>query len=68
MESPLIEGGADEFDYEGEWSDDDELECTLCGGEGIEDNDDPLWYGFDKDWIDCRACAGTGKRKHQTIF
>lgn len=52
----------DEFDY------DDELGCTWCGGEGEEENDDPLWYGFDIDYIPCRACAGTGKRSHQTIF
>lgn len=47
---------------------DDELDCTWCGGEGIQDNDDPLWHGFDKDWIPCECCAGTGLRKHQTIF
>ena len=47
---------------------DDELECTMCGGEGFEENDDPLWYGFDKGLIECRACGGTGDRKHQTIF
>jgi DnaJ-class molecular chaperone len=47
---------------------DDELECTWCGGEGWQENDDPLWYGFDVDWIPCQCCAGTGLRKHQTIF
>ena len=55
-------------DEHDEFYDDDDLECTMCGGEGIEDNDDPLWYGFDRDWINCRACNGTCKRKHQTIF
>lgn len=50
------------------YDDDDELECTWCGGEGIQDNDDPLWYGFDRDWIPCQCCSGTGLRKHQTVF
>lgn len=53
----------DDFD-----DDPDDLDCTFCGGDGIEENDDPLWYGFDRDWIPCRACDGTGSRKHQTIF
>ncbi len=42
------------------------LDGTLC--EGIQENDDPLWYGFDKDWIDCECCNGTGLRKYQTVF
>ena len=54
----------DEEDY---W-DDDELECTWCGGDGVQENDDPLWYGFDTDWIPCECCGGTGLRSHQTIF
>ena len=48
--------------YEDEWP------CTWCGGEGTEDNDNPLWYGFDVEWIPCRACSGTGLRSKQTIF
>lgn len=55
-----------DFDDE-DWASED-LECTWCGGERIEDNDDPEWYGYHRDWISCRACAGTGLRKHQTIF
>lgn len=47
---------------------DDELDCTWCGGEGIQENDDPLWYGFDRDWIPCQCCDGTGLRSRQTIF
>jgi DnaJ-class molecular chaperone len=58
----------DEYDYEAEYDDDDELQCTWCGGEGIQENDDPLWYGFDKDFIPCQCCNGTGLRKHQTVF
>lgn len=47
---------------------DDELECTWCGGEGMQENDDPLWHGFDVDFIPCECCNGTGLRKHQTVF
>lgn len=62
---PEHEGAEDDdedFDY------DDELDCTWCGGEGIQENDDPFWYGFDVDMIPCQCCAGTGLRSHQTIF
>jgi DnaJ-class molecular chaperone len=55
----IIEGDEDDWDP-------DELDCTFCGGEGIEENDDPLWY--DGDWITCRACGGSGKRSDQTLF
>jgi len=48
--------------------DDDELECTWCGGDGMQENDDPLWHGFDVAEIPCECCSGTGLRKHQTIF
>lgn len=48
--------------------DEDELECTWCAGTGMQENDDPLWYGFDRDEIPCECCNGTGLRKHQTIF
>jgi DnaJ-class molecular chaperone len=52
------------------WDDyyDDELDCTWCCGEGFMENDDPLWYGFDVDYVPCTACNGTGLRKHQTVF
>jgi hypothetical protein len=58
------------FDESCEWCgyDDEELACTHCGGEREEQNDDPLWYGFDIAYIPCRSCSGTGLRKHQTIF
>lgn len=56
------------FDTTEEWGYDDEWDCTWCGGEGYMDNDDPLWYGFDVDYVTCSACRGTGLRKHQTIF
>lgn len=47
--------------------DEDELDCTWCGGTGMQENDDPLWYG-DVFEVPCEACNGTGLRKHQTVF
>lgn len=47
--------------------DDEHLPCTWCAGDGTMENDDPLWYGHDRD-VSCSACGGTGLRKHQTIF
>lgn len=39
---------SDSYEHESEdFYDDDELECTWCGGEGIQENDDPLWHGFE---------------------
>jgi len=55
-------------DWDDEPEEDDELACTWCGGDCVQENDDPLWYGFDRDWIPCQCCGGTGLRKHQTIF
>lgn len=52
----------DDDDPDADWA------CTFCGGDGFEENDDPLWYGFDVAEIPCRACDGTGERKQQTIF
>ena len=47
--------------------DDEDPDCTLCAGAGIQENDDPLWHGWVPD-IPCEACDGTGLRKHQTVF
>lgn len=48
--------------------DDSNLECTHCGGEGLcWDGSDPLGNCPD-DPHRCHACAGSGKRKDQTIF
>lgn len=60
----------DNYDWEDDedFKDGDDLECTWCGGEGTQENDDPLWYGFDVDFVPCECCDGTGLRKHQTIF
>jgi len=55
-------------DDDPEFYEDEDAPCSWCGGEGMQDNDDPLWYGFDKDMIPCRCCDGTGLRSHQTIF
>ena len=46
---------------------DDDLECTWCGGSGMQENDDPLWYGSVYE-VPCTACNGTGKREHQWLF
>lgn len=51
-----------------EFDDRDDLECTWCGGSCFQENDDPLWHGFDVAEIPCEACGGTGLRKHQTVF
>lgn len=57
------------FDEDGEYYEsDDDLPCTRCGGEGYQENDDPMWHGFDVDEIPCSCCNGTGMRIHQTIF
>lgn len=50
-----------------EYEDDEEWFCTWCGGDGYQENDDPLWYG-DVDLVPCECCQGTGKREYQTIF
>jgi len=48
-------------DYGDEWA------CTWCGGDGI--NEDPNWDEWDgKHYPPCSCCAGTGLRKHQTVF
>lgn len=53
--------------FHDDYYDDDDLdECSWCGGEGWQENDDPLWYGFDRDWIPCEACNGRGHS--QTIW
>jgi hypothetical protein len=40
--------------------------CTHCGGEGMQEADNPLWDASDE--VPCKSCNGTGLRKHQTIF
>lgn len=55
-------------DWEDDYYEDDDAPCSWCGGDGFQDNDDPLWYGFDVDYIPCQCCDGTGLRSHQTIF
>lgn len=57
-----------EIEEDDEYYDDsDELACTWCGGDGMQENDDPLWHG-DVYEIPCECCSGTGLRKHQTVF
>jgi hypothetical protein len=48
--------------------DDDDLECTHCGGDGLcWDGADPLGNCPD-DAHRCHACNGSGKRRDQTLF
>jgi DnaJ-class molecular chaperone len=69
MSIPGYDGPYDEPPDEADYEEDKEWACTWCGGDGVQDNDDPLWYGFDTAWwIPCEYCGGTGLRKHQTIF
>ena len=49
--------------------DDDEYACTLCGGEGFSEVDDPWWDECDEfGWGPCEACRGTGERRYQCVF
>lgn len=57
----------DDDDFDDDDNDIGERDCTWCGGDGLMDNDDPLWYGA-AELVNCSACNGTGMRKHQTIF
>jgi hypothetical protein len=60
-----------------EWDDDgfddEDLDCTWCGGDGLTECDDPLgcpgphiggWGGY----CECRPCSGTGLRSKQTVW
>lgn len=48
--------------------DDDFLECTHCGGEGLcWDGSDPLGNCPDEPHR-CHACGGSGRRKDQVIW
>lgn len=53
----------DEYD---EYDPEEEKECVVCGGEGLIDNPDPLWYGFDIKIIPCTSCRGSGLAKDMT--
>jgi hypothetical protein len=53
-------------EHHGWVEDDDDLECTHCGGDGTcDDGCNPLWYD---DIHTCHACGGTGNRRDQRIF
>jgi hypothetical protein len=52
---------------------DDELDCTWCGGDGIEEDcPNPLECAGPHDkWgngCPCGPCGGTGLRSKQTVF
>ena len=74
---PIVEGekvasqvGIGAFYHEICWEQADEAgqetDCSICGGEGWQESDDPLWEGFDD--VPCKACNGTGLRRHQHVF
>lgn len=44
----------------------EDLPCSHCGGDCIQENPDYPLYGDEHE--NCGACNGTGERKHQTIF
>lgn len=52
----------DDFDDEGFV-----LECTHCGGEGVQEGDRSGW-DEPGELVDCRACGGSGDRRDQRIF
>lgn len=53
-------------DYRSLTTIDDEADdpCTMCGGSGEAEDDDP---GTSTSAAPCEACAGTGRVGHQTI-
>jgi DnaJ-class molecular chaperone len=57
---------ADYDRYDDEFNGIDEQKCLVCGGGGMIDNDDPLWYGFDVYEITCTSCGGSGLAKDMT--
>lgn len=65
---PAVARGAQEdSEDDGEW--DDEWACTHCGGEGWDQVDDPMLDDCDEFGEGpCKACRGTGLRKHQWVF
>lgn len=68
MNSPRSRIGPDMLEF---WQDEDELDdewqCSFCAGDGTMENDDPVFYGHNRD-VPCSACGGSGEAKHQTIF
>ena len=62
--APQIE---DHERYEDDY--DDDLGCTHCVGEGFAEDNDPFWDDCDEfGWGPCKACRGTGERRHQWVF
>lgn len=67
MGSPTPRIGPDLMEvWEEDADPDDDWACTFCGGDGTQETDD--YFEDGADIVDCRACGGTGERKHQTIF
>lgn len=50
---------------------DDDLDCTLCGGEGYEECGDPIQCGrrhTPGGWCPCTGCGGSGRAEDQVIW
>lgn len=54
----------DEFDENDYYP---EATCTVCGGDGEVENDDPIQRG-PSEFLKCYSCNGTGKRKDMTVW
>ena len=56
---------SDEWDW-----DDDEADCSWCGGDCYTECDDPIQCTrrHVEGLCPCGACAGTGLASHQTIW
>lgn len=40
--------------------------CTHCGGDAVQEPDDPLYEGTEL--IPCKSCNGTGDGAHQVVW
>lgn len=50
---------------------DDDPDCTICGGEGYDECDDPIQCcqaHTAGDLCPCKGCGGSGLAKDQTIW
>jgi len=56
--------------------DDGDTDCTICGGDGYVECDDPIQCmapnhfggGLSDLYCACRACGGTGRGKDQVVW
>jgi len=52
--------------------DDERDDCTICGGEGFVECNDPIQcldpHEIDNATDRCRACGGSGRAEDQTVW